>query len=203
MEDGECYSCGLYLDDTPVCPGCCAVQYGAGAVVNAPRCVAHADRVAASRCAACGRYACAQCELDGDGCWACLPTRHAAVGEALGRVRRRLLACVLAFAVAAPAVALWVHRVGLAAVLLVSSGALMTLSVNARRHRDSSAVAAALTGFSCVLLALLLEHTVAALGPMFTALAIFVQLNHASWLELQHWRTARGLQPTFSRHARR
>ncbi len=192
MEDGECYSCGLFLDDVLVCPGCGAVQTLEAAKVDAPRCAEHEDRVAAFSCCRCGRYGCAQCEVeDSGGCWTCLPSRAELITRQLDAVRRRMLLCVFAFAVIAPVVALSVHQVPLAAVLFFFSGLIVSLSVNAFVHRDFSAFALSLTGLCCILLLFMLGQTLFALVPIVLAGWLFVQMNRFSELEIERWRVGR------------
>ena len=192
MEDGECYSCGLWLDDGAVCPGCGSVQEAQAAKVDAPRCAEHPDRVAAFSCCRCGHYGCAQCEVeDSGGCWNCLPSRAEVLGKQLDQVRRRMLLCVFAFAVLAPMVALSVQQVPIAAVLFFFSGIIVSLSVNAFVHRDFSAFALSLTGLCCILLFCLLGHTLLALVPIATAAWLFVQMNRFSELEIERWRVGR------------
>lgn len=192
MEDSECYSCGLCLDDVAVCPGCGAVQAVEGARVDAPRCAAHGDRVAAFTCSRCGAYGCAQCEVeDSRGCWGCLPSRAEVLTGQLDAVRRRMLLNVFAFAVLAPAVALQVGQLPLAAVLFGLSGCIVTLSVNAFLHRDFSAFALSLSGICCLLLLFLLGQTLLAVVPIVSAGWLFVQMNRFSELEIERWRVGR------------
>lgn len=192
MEEGECYSCGLYLDDVLVCPGCGAVQTATGAKVDAPRCAEHADRVAAFTCCRCGAYGCAQCEVeDSGGCWTCLPSRAEVLAKELDTVRRQMLLNVFGFAVLAPAVALSVGQVPLAAVLFFFSGCIVSLSLNAFVHRDFSAFALSLMGICCILLLFLMGHTLLAGAPIAAAVWLFVQMNRFSELEIERWRVGR------------
>ncbi len=192
MEDGECYSCGLWLDDVPVCPGCGAVQTIDTAKVVAPRCTEHADRVAAFTCARCGRYGCAQCEVeDSGGCWSCVPTPAERVARQLCVVRRRMVQSVFAFAALAPIVALAVHELQLAAVLGVLSGCILTLTVNAWVAEDFSDFALALMGIACILLVCLLGATLLPLLPIGVAVFLFTLVNKHSQLEIERWRFTR------------
>jgi hypothetical protein len=192
VEEGECYSCGLYLDDVPVCPGCGAIQTRTASKVTGPRCGEHHDRVAVFTCRRCHRHGCAQCEVeDTGGCWTCEPSPCQALVAELKAVRRRMLLCLFAFAVSAPAVALHAKQVPIAAVLFVFSGCIMSLSVNAYLHRDFSAFALALMGLTSVVLIFLLSETYFAVGPLLLAGSLFVQMNRASWLLIERWRSAR------------
>ena len=192
MNDGECYSCGLWLDDVVVCPGCGAVQTIDTAKVASPRCGEHADRVAAFTCGRCGRYGCAQCEHEDSGsCWSCVPSRADVVARALVQVRRRMAVSVFTFAVLSPLVALAAHQVQLAVALAVLSGCMTTLTVNAWVHKDFSAFALSLTGIACVLLVCLLGSTLLPLAPLGIAGWLFTLVNRCSALEIEHWRFSR------------
>jgi hypothetical protein len=192
VEDGECYSCGLFLDDVLVCPGCGAVQTLSPGRVQQPRCAEHLDRVATFTCKRCGRFGCAQCEVeDSGGCWACLPSQAEGLTRELQATRRRMIACVFAFSVLAPMVALSAHQVPLAVALTVFSGTILSLSINAFVHRDFSVLALSLMGIACILLVFLLSETLLALVPLGTAVSLFVQMNRSSQLEIERWRTAR------------
>lgn len=192
LEEGECYSCGLWLDEVAVCPGCGAVQEVTGAKVDAPRCAEHHERVAAFSCSRCGRYGCAQCEVeDSGGCWSCLPSRAELLAKELCLVRRRMLASVFTFAVLSPLVAFAARQVPLAAVLVLFSGCIVSLAVNAFVHQDFSAFALSLMGIACILLVFLLGQTLLALVPIAIAVWLFVQLNRSSQLEIERWRVGR------------
>lgn len=192
MDDGECYSCGLFLDDVPVCPGCGSVQTLSPSKVRAPRCAEHHDRVAHFECRRCARFGCAQCEVeDSGGCWTCVPSQAELLARELASVRRSMLHCVFAFAVLAPMVALSVHQVPLAATLAVFSGCMLSLSVNAFVHQDCSVFSLSLIGLACIALLALLGETLLAGLPLATAVWLFVQLNRSSELEIERWRLGR------------
>lgn len=192
MEEGECYSCGLWLDDVVVCPGCGAVQTIDTAKVDAPRCAEHVDRVAALNCVRCGRFCCAQCEVeDSGGCYSCLPSRAEVLARELAKVRRRMVQSVFAFAMLSPLVALAVHQLQLAAVLGVLSGCILTLTVNAWVHEDFSAFALGLMGIACILLFCLVGMTLLPFVPIGIAVWLFTLVNKHSQLEIECWRTGR------------
>jgi hypothetical protein len=188
----ECHSCGLWLDDVATCPGCGAVQAAKAALVSDPRCAEHHDRVAAFNCSRCGRFGCAQCEVeDTGGCWTCLPSRRETLDRELAAVRRKMLLGVFGFAVIGPLVALGAHQVPLAVVLTLFSGCIVSLSLNAYVHRDFSAFALSLMGIACILLLFLLGETLFALVPLLMAGWLFMAMNRFSELEIERWRSAR------------
>ncbi|MBL8955267.1 MAG: hypothetical protein JNK82_31120 [Myxococcaceae bacterium] len=192
MNDGECYSCGLWLDDVMVCPGCGAVQTVDDAKVPAARCVEHEKRVAVFTCGRCGRYGCAQCEHEDSGsCWSCVPSRAQVLVRELKRVRKQMAVSVFAFAGLSPLVALAAQQVQLAVVLAVLSGCMTTLTVNAWVHRDFSAFALSLMGIACILLVCLLGASLLPLVPLGVAGWLFTRVNRCSALEIEHWRFSR------------
>lgn len=193
METGECHSCGLWLDEVSVCPGCGAVQAEASAsTLDKVRCAEHADRIAAFACTRCGRFGCAQCQVEDSGdCWSCLPHQTQALAAKVASVRRRIFGCVLAFAVLAPLSAALANQLPLAFTCAVACALSVVISVRAYLRRDTSIMALSFLGVTCIPLLFLLSLTPLAAVPLAIGLFAFTQVTRMGQLEIEHWRLAK------------
>jgi hypothetical protein len=195
MEDGECYACGLWLDDVAVCPSCGAIQTLSPDKVHGPRCAQHGDRVAIFACGRCGEYGCAQCEVEESGsCYGCLGSASQGLRGRLATLRKSILGAVLVFSALSPLVALSAGDAGLAAVLAAFCSGSVACSLSAHARDDFSALGLSLMGVPCVLLIFLLGQTWLALAPLALAAWLFVQMNRTSELQIECWRTTRLLR---------